>query len=170
MLLASFKLLPYLLIIGAVWAYWEYAQYVLVILVTLLIGGIVLKLYVACKNVFYAFHFRNVDTMDGIRFEHYVSRVLRANGYTNVRLTEKYDYGVDIIADKDGVRWGVQVKRRASFVGADAVRQAVTGLRVYGCDKAMVITNSYYTKVAKRLARCNNCTLIDRPALSRLTG
>ena len=108
--------------------------------------------------------------MDGIRFEHYISRVLRANGYTNVRLTEKYDYGVDIIANKDGVRWGIQVKRRASLVGADAVRQAVTGLQVYGCDKAMVITNSYYTKVAKRLAHCNDCTLIDRPALSRLTS
>ena len=111
---------------------------------------------------------RDVDTMGGLDFEKYVAEFLRANGYRNVSLTERYDFGVDIIAEKDGVRWGVQTKRYAGLVKASAVRQVVTGLRVYGCDRAMVITNSTYSAVARRLANANDCVLVDRAGLKRL--
>lgn len=111
---------------------------------------------------------KTVDTMDGLAFEQYVAHLLRANGFRNVSLTEKYDFGVDIIAEKDGIRWGIQAKRYSGLVKADAVRQVVTGLRLYGCDRAMVITNSTYSAVAQRLAAGNNCVLIDRSELSRL--
>lgn len=111
---------------------------------------------------------RDVDTMGGLDFEKYVAELLRANGYRNVSLTERYDFGVDIIAEKDGVRWGVQTKRYAGLVKASAVRQVVTGLRVYGCDRAMVITNSTYSAVARRLANANDCVLVDRAGLKRL--
>jgi len=107
--------------------------------------------------------------MDGLRFEQYVADILRKQGYCNVSLTEQYDYGVDIVADKDGIRWGVQVKRYSSLVKAEAVRQVLTGLRLYGCDRAMVITNSTFSNVAKRLAEGNDCVLIDRAGLYELT-
>jgi len=106
--------------------------------------------------------------MDGLNFEQYVANLLRANGFHNVSLTEKYDFGVDIIAEKDGMRWGIQAKRYSGLVKADAVRQIVTGLRLYGCDRAMVITNSTYSAVAQRLAAGNDCVLIDRIGLNRL--
>lgn len=111
---------------------------------------------------------KTVDTMDGLDFEWYVADLLRANDFRNVYLTEKYDFGVDIVAEKDGVRWGVQVKRYSGLIKADAVRQVVTGLRLYGCGRAMVITNSTYSAVARRLAAGNDCVLIDRTGLSRL--
>jgi HJR/Mrr/RecB family endonuclease len=106
-----------------------------------------------------------IDSMTGLEFERCVAGLLEHQGYTNVELTEKYDYGVDIIADKDGIRWGIQVKRYSGLVKADAVRQVVTALKKYDCDKAMVITNSTYSMVAKDLASCNNCVLIDRGIL-----
>ncbi len=106
-----------------------------------------------------------IDKMTGLEFEHWVAGLLKNQGYTGVRLTEKYDYGVDIIADKDGIRWGIQVKRYSGLVKADAVRQVVTALKKYDCDKAMVITNSTYSMVAKDLASSNNCVLIDRVML-----
>lgn len=109
-----------------------------------------------------------VDTMDGLDFEQYVANLLRANGFRHVSLTEKYDFGVDIIAEKDGIRWGIQAKHYSGLVKADAVRQVVTGLRLYDCDRAMVITNSTYSVVAQRLAAGNDCVLIDRIGLSRL--
>jgi HJR/Mrr/RecB family endonuclease len=106
--------------------------------------------------------------MDGLDFEQYVAGLLRANGYRNVSLTERYDFGVDIIAEKDGVQWGIQAKRHTGLVKAHAVRQVVTGLRIYGCDQAMVITNSTYSAVARRLADANDCVLVDRTGLLHL--
>ena len=110
----------------------------------------------------------NVDTMTGLEFEQYVVGLLKQNGFHKVKLTERYDFGVDIIADKDGVRWGVQVKRHSGLVKANAVRQIVTGLRVYGCNGAMVITNSTFSVTAKKLAHANDCVLVDRSGLKRL--
>ena len=113
---------------------------------------------------------QDVDSMDGISFEHYMAQLLAERGYSNVSLTEQYDYGVDIIAEKDGVRWGIQTKRYSGLVKAEAVRQVVTGLRLYGCDRAMVVTNSTYSNVAKRLAEGNDCVLIDRDGLAALAN
>jgi len=106
-----------------------------------------------------------IDNMTGLEFERYVARLLKSKGYNNIRLTEEYDYGIDIIAEKDGIRWGIQVKRYSGLVSADAVRQVITALKKYDCDRAMVITNSTYSMVAKDLARCNNCVLIENEIL-----
>ena len=107
----------------------------------------------------------NLDSMSGIQFERYVADILRRHGYLSVRLTERYDYGVDIIAEKDGIRWGIQVKRHSGLVKAAAVRQVVTALKIYDCDRAMVISNSCYSRVAISLARSNDCVLVDRHQL-----
>jgi len=112
---------------------------------------------------------QNIDAMDGLDFEQYVATLLRTNGFRKVSLTEKYDFGVDIIAEKDGVRWGIQTKRYSGLVKADAVRQVVTGLKLYDCDRAMVITNSTYNSVARKLAHANNCVLVDRTGLKNLS-
>lgn len=107
-----------------------------------------------------------IDTMTGLEFEHYVAKILKNNGFSNVRLTEEYDYGIDIIASKNGTTWGIQVKRYSGLVGADAVRQAVTALRIYKCDKAMVITNSTFSRPAVVLADANDCVLVDESKLN----
>ncbi len=107
----------------------------------------------------------HIDNMTGLEFEKCVAHMLRMQGYKNVRLTEKYDLGVDIVATKDGIRWGIQVKRYSGLVKADAVRQVVTALKKYKCDKGMVITNSFYSRTAIELARSNDCILIDRKCL-----
>lgn len=120
-----------------------------------------LKLYVNRKLT-------QVDTMDGLEFEKYIANVLKHQSYTNIKLTEKYDYGIDIIAVKDGIRWGIQVKRYSGLVKANAIRQVVTGLSFYNCDRAMVITNSVFSKVAVKLANSNDCILIDRSGLARM--
>ena len=100
--------------------------------------------------------------MTGLEFEKYVDSILRTKGYINVRLTEKYDLGIDIIAIKDGITWGIQVKRYSGLVKANAVRQVVTALKHYNCDRAMVITNSTFSNTAIKLSRSNKSILIDR--------
>jgi restriction system protein len=106
--------------------------------------------------------------MDGLEFEKYIANLLKNKGYQNVHLTEQYDYGIDITAEKDGIRWGIQVKRYSGLVKASAVRQVFTALNIYNCEQAMVITNSRFSKVAKKLARSTDCILIDRSELQKL--
>lgn len=89
-----------------------------------------------------------------------MSQWLKERGYTDVRLTERYDLGVDIIARKHGVTWGVQVKRCNGMVKVNAVRQVVTALKHYKCDRAMVVTNGTYSRPALQLAKSNSCLLV----------
>ena len=108
----------------------------------------------------------DIQSMDGLVFERYVAELLGVQGYSNIRLTERFDMGVDIIAIKDGIQWGIQVKRYRNIVKAEAVRQVVTALNNYGCQRAMVVTNSYYSRPAKLLAESNKCVLVDRDMLA----
>lgn len=108
----------------------------------------------------------DIDNLNWSEFEYYVADCLRSQGYSDVKITEKYDLGVDIVAIKDDCRLGVQVKHYKSLVGIEAVREAVAGLKAYDCDQSMVVTNNYYTRPAIRLAKCNNCILIDRKILN----
>lgn len=158
-----------ILLTGAAVTYWEYAQYFLIALVAYLVLKTVYRVYRFCRSLVQYFGLKDIDSMDGIAFEHFIAGVLKNQGYSNVSLTEQYDYGVDIVAEKDGVRWGIQVKRYSGLVKAEAVRQVVTGLRLYGCERAMVITNSTFSNVARTLAAGNDCVLIDRSELHQLT-
>lgn len=168
--MASNKLsaVPMILAVGLSIEYWEYVQYILVGLAFLVLVKITIRLVRFIRSLVLHFSFRDVDTMGGIEFERYVAGLLRKQGYCNVMFTERYDYGVDIVAEKDGVRWGVQVKRYGQMVKADAVRQVVTGLRLYGCDRGMVVTNSTFSRVATELADGNDCVLIDRDSLHKM--
>ncbi len=109
----------------------------------------------------------NIDSLSWKEFENYVAEKMKQQGYTNVYLTEHYDLGIDVVAKKDGVVWGVQVKHYSNAVSIEAVRAAVAGLKAYNCDKAMVVTNSNFTEPAKELAKRNDCILIDRVAIAK---
>lgn len=135
---------------------------------------IVLAVFVIACSALVVFRLKNIrdernlkfiDNMDGLEFERLIGKVLVGQGYTKVKFTEKYDFGVDIIAQKEGLRWGIQCKRYSGLISKRAVEQVVAGLRYYKCDKSMVITNSSYTNQAKVLAKHNDCVLVDRPIL-----
>ena len=102
-----------------------------------------------------------VESMSWDEFEYFVADWLKNRGYTDVQLTEHYDLGVDIVARKDGVTWGIQVKHYSGLVGINAVRQVVVALKMYGCDRAMVVTNSTFSRPAIELARSQGCLLIN---------
>lgn len=100
--------------------------------------------------------------MTGEEFERYIAKKLRAKGYHNVQLTPVTgDYGVDITANKGGVRYAFQCKRYAVPVGVKAVQEVFSGSRQYGADRAVVVTNSSYTPNAKTLASTLGVTLLD---------
>ena len=133
-----------ILVIGLAIYHSKIVEYILLIIAVLVLIKILLKL-----RRFIKYKLSHVDTMTGLEFEKYVTKYLRNQGY-KTNLTEKYDLGIDIVAVKDGIRYGVQVKRYKGVVGANAVRQAVTALNLYDCDRAMVVTNSYFSNTASQ--------------------
>lgn len=140
-----------------------------------IVGMVVLVVAASAAALFYgmyrkqrelrAIQLSGVDVMDGFVFEKYVAELLKNEGFSSVTLTEKYDLGIDVIANRDGERWGIQVKRNRGKTKAESVRAAVTALTHYKCTRAMVVSNSLFTGAARELAKSNNCVLIDRGRL-----
>jgi len=109
-----------------------------------------------------------VDAMSGVEFEYYVAAVLRGRGY-DVEFTKVTgDFGVDLIATRDGVRTAVQCKRQARAVNGSAIQQVVAGAAVHDCTATMVVSNHRYTRAAEQLAEVHQCVLVDRVRLARL--
>lgn len=108
-----------------------------------------------------------LDVMDGIQFEHYVAHLLTLHGYKTEITKASGDYGIDVIATKDGIKFGVQVKRYTGRVSRTAISDAVAGSLHWRCDKSMVVTNSYFTDSAKKLADSTGCVLVDKTLLKR---
>ena len=76
------------------------------------------------------------------------------------------DQGCDLLLEKDGHRIACQAKRYHHRVTNDAVAEAVAAKAFYGCDDAMVVTTSRFTRSARKLAQVNGCDLINRDDLA----
>lgn len=113
----------------------------------------------------------NLDTVDamsihGQDFELFTVQLLLHNGFTDAYATKaSCDYGIDVVAKKNGESYAIQCKCYSKPVGNKAVQEAYSGKSVYKCDHAVVFTNNYYTKAAKITARENNVILWDRTTL-----
>jgi restriction system protein len=106
-----------------------------------------------------------IDVMTGTQFEDYVAVRMRRAGW-QVSLTPVVgDYGVDLIAEKDGRSVAIQCKRHGNAVGVAAVQQVVSGALHHGCTKSIVVSNREFTPAAKQLAFTHGCQLIGRRAL-----
>lgn len=106
---------------------------------------------------------KDIDDLDGVEFEKYISRLLWMNGYTFVQTTKASgDYGIDIIATKGNQKYGIQCKRYSGTVGNHAVMEAYTGAAYYQCDVAVVCTSNYFTNAAKEQASKVGVQLWDR--------
>lgn len=109
----------------------------------------------------------DVHKMTGVEFETWVAKILKENGFQNVRGTPAIgDQGADIIVEKNGRNIIIQVKRHKGTVGNKAVQEVISAIQYYGGDEGWVITNSTFTPSAKALAQKSNIKLIDGKALS----
>ena len=110
-----------------------------------------------------------VDQMEGHDFEEFCADLLRKDGYEDVEVTPgSGDQGIDIIAYKHKVKYGIQCKRYASDIGNKAVQEAYAGAKYYNCHVPVVLTNQHFTESAIDLAGKTNVLLWDRDELNRL--
>ncbi|WML46690.1 restriction endonuclease [Neobacillus sp. PS3-34] len=106
-----------------------------------------------------------IDAMDGIQFEHYLKELYKSKGYAAEVTSASGDYGGDLLLSKEGRKVVVQAKRYSKDVGIKAVQEVVGAKAYYSADEAWVVSNSYFTKAAKELAKKSNVVLVDRDEL-----
>lgn len=94
-----------------------------------------------------------LDDMDGNEFEHYCADILRANSFEDINVTSaSRDYGIDILAQRDGIKYAIQCKYYSDPVGIKAVQEAYAGKDYYDAMVAVVMTNQDFTKTAVHFA------------------
>lgn len=104
-----------------------------------------------------------VDSMAGLEFEHWCADLLCKNSFTNVTVTQASgDQGVDILAEKDGIRYAIQCKCYSSDLGNTPVQEVNAGKEFYHCHVGAVMTNQHFTTGAKALAAATGVLLWDR--------
>lgn len=103
-----------------------------------------------------------IDEMSGVEFEEFVAAQLRTVGWSVAHTASTGDYGVDLIAKRDGACMAVQCKRQAKAVGVAAVQQVVSGALHHRCNQTVVVTNQGFTKAARQLATTHRCRLVGR--------
>lgn len=112
---------------------------------------------------------RDMDQMEGHAFEAFCAELLEQHGFQEVEVTRgSGDFGVDVLAQKDGVTYAVQCKRYQSPVGVEAVLRTYGGRDYYGCMVGAVMTNQYFTEPAVKAAQKLHILLWDRGYLDSM--
>jgi hypothetical protein len=107
----------------------------------------------------------NVATPDGLAFERECEELLHGAEYVVQRTPMSGDFGVDLLARKNGLTYAIQCKYYAIPVGVSAVQEAAAGRLHYMADCAVVVAHAGFTTQARRLAESNSVLLIGKQQL-----
>lgn len=133
--------------------------------IRLIVVAVLLVAALSCIIYIYIKHRKKIhmDDMEGHEFEYYCAGLLENSGFMNVEVTRKSkDYGVDIVAEKDGVTYAVQCKCYAAPVGIKAIQEIYAGRDYYDKMVGVVMTNQYFTAPAVDVAKKLKIMLWDR--------
>ena len=110
-----------------------------------------------------------LDEMDGRDFEFFCADLLEQKGFLDVEVTKgSGDFGIDILAEKDGVTYAIQCKRYEEPVGVKAVQEAYAGREYYDRMVGAVMSNQYFTEPAVAAAKKLKILLWDRGYLEEM--
>ena len=141
-----------------------------------IIIGIILLILIFLISVFAItrkyrrkYDIRSLDEIEGHEFEYYCAELLKKRGFEEVSVTKgSGDYGIDILAEKDGVTYAIQCKAYTTPVGVKAIQEACAGREFYDRMVGAVLTNQYFTKPAVEAAKKLKILLWDRGYLDSM--
>jgi len=107
------------------------------------------------------FKLGDFKSLSGYGFEEYLQKLFKYMGYKVIRTPITGDQGADLIISKDNEKTVVQAKKHTHKISNTAVQEIVASKKYYKADKAMIVTNSSFTKGAIELALVNNVVLWD---------
>lgn len=103
------------------------------------------------------------DDMEGHEFELFCADLLRRRGFKEVIVTKgSGDFGIDILAERDGISYGIQCKNYSAPIGVKAVQEVYAGRDYYDCMVGVVMSNQYFTGPAVEAAKKLKIVLWDR--------
>lgn len=106
----------------------------------------------------------NLTDADPYEFEEIVAELFRRKGYDAEATNKSGDYGIDVIAERNGTKTGIQVKKYAdsNLVTAPEIRKTIGAKDRAGVDKMIFLTTSWYTDPAEEQARDSPIELWDQ--------
>ena len=152
----------------------KYIQDEKVIQLIFIIVSIFLFLFIVTVILSFINKYRRIvpehfDTLEGHEFEHYCAGLLQKKGFIDVEVTKgSGDYGVDILAEKDGVTYAIQCKCYTAPIGVKAIQEAYAGRDYYDKMVGAVLTNQYFTTPAVEAAKKLKILLWDRGYLESM--
>jgi restriction system protein len=113
-------------------------------------------------------HAAFTDDMTPADFELFCAETLCEAGWDARVTPQGRDQGVDVIAEKPGLRVVLQCKLHARPVGNKSVQEAAAARAHEQANHAAVVTNNSYTQAAEQLAASNGVLLLHFRDLPRL--
>jgi restriction system protein len=110
------------------------------------------------SNLDYNIDFK--DITDPLEYENEICNLFSKAGFKSHITSKTGDQGIDVIAEKNGFKVGVQCKLYSSKIGNSAVQEAFSGKVFYNLNFAIVCSNAEYTKSALQLASTCKVSLL----------
>jgi HJR/Mrr/RecB family endonuclease len=107
-----------------------------------------------------------IDDMNPIEFTDYIVKLLESRGFKVQTPDSSLNRGVHVIAEKNKLKYAVQVEQQSCSVSRPVLNNLEREKHRYGCERAILITRSYFTEDAAEFAKSTACDLIDRDTLS----
>lgn len=164
------RIFPMIFILISAWIGWYIAKTLEGMIASILLFFILVIIFKTWRLTRSFFRLRRagikeIDEMSGEEFEQYLGMLFKKRGFKVSFTKASGDYGADLILkDREDVI-AVQAKRYAGSVGVKAVQEIIGALKMYEATQAWVVTNSYFTKQAEKLAETNDVYLINREEL-----
>lgn len=142
---------------------------IFIILLIILALLLLLLVFTITRKYRKKYDIHSLDEIEGHEFEYYCAELLKKRGFIDVSVTKgSGDYGVDVLAEKDGVTYAIQCKAYTTPVGVKAVQEAYAGREFYDRMVGAVLTNQYFTKPAVEAAKKLKILLWDRGYLDSM--
>ncbi len=140
-----------------------------IIIIIILVLIFLLSVFAITRKYRRKYDIHSLDEIEGHEFERYCAELLKKRGFEEVSVTKgSGDFGVDVLAEKDGVTYAIQCKAYTSPVGVKAVQEAYAGREYYDRMVGAVLTNQYFTKPAVEAAKKLKILLWDRGYLDSM--
>ncbi|MFC0473159.1 restriction endonuclease [Halalkalibacter kiskunsagensis] len=110
----------------------------------------------------------NIDDISDPEFHQLLVPIFQRQGYSVNKTKLNRKSTANLILRKKGLKAIVHTKRQSNNVGSSFIQEAIACKEMYQAKKSIVVTNRHFTTAAKKVARANKVTLIDRDSLDAM--
>lgn len=111
----------------------------------------------------------NVEEIDKLlpyEFEDWLTTFLNENGFNAEHTKYSGDFGADIIATREGIKYAISCKKYSDGLGVRAVQEIIAAMDYYDADIGWVVSTApYFTSQAYELAKTRHVKLFTKNEL-----